>query len=317
MEPAHLFIGSQSDITCLFMNNSDLYSGDIDGNLIKWNFDSRRPELKCKAHDKSIINIEYLQTVNQIITRGRDGYLKFWIITENRFLELNRMESNQFSFCGISVYHSINLEFICNPLNDQENTIEIIEFPRNIITHHLEARPQTASGLSSYGMAMGICVLDASVLIVGYESGYIVVFRRFQPASSVKVADQIMCIAANIHNSIIVGTPEHELIVLTVASDATTVHLRESKRIRLTNPGVAAIACRRDGRIFASAGWDGLVRVFSARSHKQLAVLKWDIAPRIREQNSGQLCVAFTDDDYLVSGCDDKIICFWDVFRDK
>ena len=47
---------------------------------------------------------------------------------------------------------------------------------------------------------------------------------------------------------------------------------------------------RNDGKIFATAGWDGRVRVYSAKSMKALAVLKW--------HKQGCYCTAFANTDY-------------------
>lgn len=44
---------------------------------------------------------------------------------------------------------------------------------------------------------------------------------------------------------------------------------------------------RSDGKIFATAGWDSKVRVYSAKTMKELAVLKW--------HRDGCYCTAFAN----------------------
>ncbi|KAF2813097.1 WD40 repeat-like protein [Mytilinidion resinicola] len=44
---------------------------------------------------------------------------------------------------------------------------------------------------------------------------------------------------------------------------------------RTKHAGQQSLRVRSDGRIFATAGWDGRVRVYSAKSLKEVAVLKW------------------------------------------
>ena len=39
--------------------------------------------------------------------------------------------------------------------------------------------------------------------------------------------------------------------------------------------GQQSLAVRSDEKIFATAGWDGRVRVYSAKTMKELAVLRW------------------------------------------
>ena len=43
--------------------------------------------------------------------------------------------------------------------------------------------------------------------------------------------------------------------------------------IALPHAGVSSVTCRHDGRIFASACWDGSVRVFDSKRLRPLAVL--------------------------------------------
>lgn len=47
------------------------------------------------------------------------------------------------------------------------------------------------------------------------------------------------------------------------------------KVIRTKHSGQQSLSIRSDGKIFATAGWDSKVRVYSVGSMKELAVLKW------------------------------------------
>lgn len=51
-----------------------------------------------------------------------------------------------------------------------------------------------------------------------------------------------------------------------------------AQQLRLPAPGVADVAMRGDGKIFASAGWDGKVRVFGWKRKEALAILKVRVA---------------------------------------
>ncbi|ETI21389.1 hypothetical protein G647_07736 [Cladophialophora carrionii CBS 160.54] len=56
----------------------------------------------------------------------------------------------------------------------------------------------------------------------------------------------------------------------------TAVHeTRPDKAVNTKHAGQQGLSIRSDGRIFATAGWDGRVRVYSYRTMKELAVLKW------------------------------------------
>lgn len=54
---------------------------------------------------------------------------------------------------------------------------------------------------------------------------------------------------------------------ITVAPAARVVNTKHS--------GQQSISVRSDGKIFATAGWDSRIRVYSVKTMKELAVLKW------------------------------------------
>jgi WD40 repeat protein len=49
----------------------------------------------------------------------------------------------------------------------------------------------------------------------------------------------------------------------------------EAKIVQTKHAGQQSLAVRSDEKIFATAGWDGRIRVYAAKSMKELAVLKW------------------------------------------
>ncbi|KAJ4319550.1 Astra associated protein 1 Asa1 [Fusarium piperis] len=59
------------------------------------------------------------------------------------------------------------------------------------------------------------------------------------------------------------------------------------KTINTKHSGQQSLSIRSDGKIFATAGWDSKVRVYSAKTMKELAVLKW--------HQVGCYAVAFAD----------------------
>lgn len=60
-----------------------------------------------------------------------------------------------------------------------------------------------------------------------------------------------------------------------------------SKVVQTKHSGQQGLKIRSDGKIFATAGWDSRVRVYSVQSLKELAVLKW--------HKEGCYAVAFAD----------------------
>lgn len=49
----------------------------------------------------------------------------------------------------------------------------------------------------------------------------------------------------------------------------------ETKVLQTKHAGQQSLSVRGDGKVFATAGWDGRVRVYAAKGLRELAVLKW------------------------------------------
>lgn len=59
------------------------------------------------------------------------------------------------------------------------------------------------------------------------------------------------------------------------------------KVVKTKHSGQQGLRVRNDGKVFATAGWDGRVRVYGVKGMKELAVLKW--------HKEGCYAVAFAD----------------------
>lgn len=83
---------------------------------------------------------------------------------------------------------------------------------------------------------------------------------------------------------------------------------------RITNPGVACVQIRADGKILATAGWDNNVRVFVWKKLKPLAVLQ--------HHTDMVNTVAFSDHQdppqrLLAAGSKDQRIAVWSIYSES
>lgn len=60
-----------------------------------------------------------------------------------------------------------------------------------------------------------------------------------------------------------------------LTSSSNQVQSEPLKIVNTKHAGQQGLRIRSDGRVFATAGWDNKVRVYSAKTLKELAVLKW------------------------------------------
>ena len=141
--------------------------------------------------------------------------------------------------------------------------------------------PEVVNGKS--GMVMVLRMFHSSTqdlhVIAGYESGRTYVYKQ----------------AKQQWNPIYTACPHTQPILAldispgrdffcTSSADAIIAKHRivagaevenDPKVVRTRHAGQQGLRLRSDGRIFATAGWDGRIRVYSAKSMKELAVLKW------------------------------------------
>lgn len=130
------------------------------------------------------------------------------------------------------------------------------------------------------GMVMAIALHykdDQLSIVAGYESGHVAVWQKnhndfwqtiyvnkahSQPILSLGICAQPMCFFSSSADAVIARHPS--------PSAAT-----ETKFVQTKHAGQQALTVRSDQKIFATAGWDGRARVYSTKTMKELAVLKW------------------------------------------
>ena len=128
------------------------------------------------------------------------------------------------------------------------------------------------------------------VLISGYEDGHVVLHRRLspvageewqwrkvylyrahsQPVLSLDAASvvDLQCFVSSSADAMLVKHPFASLSARLASSSPL-------KSINTKHAGQQNLTMRDDGKIFATAGWDSRIRVYSSKSMDELAVLKW------------------------------------------
>ncbi|MCJ1318871.1 ASTRA complex subunit [Xylographa vitiligo] len=122
-------------------------------------------------------------------------------------------------------------------------------------------------------------------LLAGYESGHTIVYRHHPPENKWQ-----KLYSAQPHSQPILSlapSPSFDYY-LTSSADAiiakhpllsadTTVdpHTQPLKLANTKHAGQQGLSMRSDGKIYATAGWDARVHVYSAKTMKELAVLRW------------------------------------------
>lgn len=134
------------------------------------------------------------------------------------------------------------------------------------------------------GMVMAIGLLfqpngqrQGLTVLAGYESGQACIWRQkndtrqwglsylqkshAQPILSLGISHSQSCFFTSSADAVIARHP------------ISTSH--STKTVQTKHAGQQGLCVRSDERIFATAGWDGRMRVYSVKTMKELAVLKW------------------------------------------
>ena len=142
------------------------------------------------------------------------------------------------------------------------------------------------------GMVMSIALIyskqtNSLKLISGYEDGQVMVYSHRQPLNPSTSKWEIL-MSSKVHSQPVLSldlSPDHSHFI-TSSADALiakfevpdTHPVPNAAAIRTINTkhaGQQDLNIRSDGKIFATAGWDARVRVYSTKTLKELAVLKW------------------------------------------
>lgn len=310
-QPVYVLRGhsAQIHVVVFTRDNERLITADADGWVVVWNVGTRRPVAVWKAHDGTLMNV--VGWDGKIITHGRDNKILVWKLgtpedesgmdialpvdpgaghRRSPWL-LSALDVNALNFCGFAMCEeqadgntppegwARNL-MVAVPSALNSDSVDIMRLPTKERVH---AGIRTAEVKT--GMAMGLELFyctDVLTVVAAYESGHSAVYKfnsgswstiylnksHSQPVLSLRVSP----------------FPDAAPYFLTSSADATIVKhplnplTPDSEPIKTVNTkhsGQQSICIRSDGKLFATAGWDSKIRVYSTKTMKELAVLKW------------------------------------------
>jgi len=197
-------------------------------------------------------------------------------------------------------------------------------------------------------MALAVTYLTNDLVVVAaYENGYTCVWRR-----GTSTSDWTSAYASKAHNQPVLSldiAKAHGLYFTSAADALIASHpliaegaaTEPIKQAQTKHSGQQALTVRSDGKILATAGWDGRVRVYSAKTLRELAVLKWhkegcyalafaDLNPAVVENETNASHVSDTrlfnptvnekrsvqaqTTHWLAAGAKDGKVSLWDIY---
>lgn len=220
---------------------------------------------------------------------------------------LHSMAVNALNFCAFAVC-SISAELLlASPNGLDSSTIDVFHLPSEQRVSQVRSSTNQ-DGRSTTGMVM--CVelrsesTDKLTLLAGYEDGSVQVFQRENPGSTdprdwtwqmtgrARVHSQPVLAVTSTPDAQFFFTSSADAVITKFAIPASSpsfqvdrskpgaartgdIAMTPSRTVNTKHAGQQDLKVRADGKIIAMAGWDGMIRVFSVKSLKELAVLAW------------------------------------------
>jgi WD40 repeat protein len=133
------------------------------------------------------------------------------------------------------------------------------------------------------------------IVIAGYENGFAAISELLDGSWKILYSAQshsqpVLSLDVDPSNEFCISSSADATIAkhpvpLILKDTVMAVWNKPLKTVQTKHSGQQDLKIRNDGKIFATAGWDSKVRVYSVKSLKELAVLKW--------HNEGCFAVAF------------------------
>lgn len=300
-------------------SNSTVASGDEGGWVIWWSLRTRRPLVIFRPHTKAVVSLQWASST-KLLTHGRDFKLKMFELDANMDLGMynvkppsqlnsgaeyrvpwvtNILDVNSLNFCNASV---LGNRLATSSTMDSDK-FDVYELDGTVLKRPFKAVGYSKSsdltdGIKT-GIVMALLLLDKDRIIAGYESGHVMIFDLSLPGTLPKAiyvnkchGQPVLSVALDPKTNSFLSCSADSLIVKHSVTRLTQISVLNTK-----HSGLNKICVRCDGMIFATAGWDGKVRVFDYKNMLPLAVLK---------SSEGVTCVDFGDISDKGSFCDSK-----------
>lgn len=276
-----------------------MLTGDAEGIIILWDLAIKRPAAVWRAHTGGVLGIG-LWNDSTIITHGRDGKLNAWQLrlededsmskglpveesTKGDWKQpwsLHSLQVHTLNFCAFAMCHAPDTKSILvgTPAAN-EGLVVIHELPSEKVRHLV---PPAEAGKTGMVMVLRMLFMSGALHVVtGYESGLTSV-QRLKPGTE-HSWETISSCQPHTQPILSLDLSLDSGVYYTSAADAniataclTRTNSKDPIKLNATkHAGQQGLSVRSDGKILATAGWDGRMRIYSAKTLKEVAVLKW------------------------------------------
>lgn len=252
-----------------------------------------------------------------LLTQDKYSNVKLWRITNTGYVLDQQLSTNNSSYCRFDVCEDRQLVVVPK----DQSSVEVVD--TETLKSQVVLSPLEEQGLPC-GTVMAVKIIEISegaVFILGaYESGLVCLWQL----SSGKLLHSLKLVSGEdspltidydvVANRGLIGTTSDQIVVFAI--DRCSWQLMNKKTdIAIKNRGVNRIRIRpHDQKVFASAGWDGRVRVFSWKSLRPLAVLT-EHKRNVLDLAYSPGSVAMWKAPIMATAGEDGSIAIWDLYN--
>ncbi|KAL8831094.1 MAG: hypothetical protein Q9170_005444 [Blastenia crenularia] len=313
LQPSFVLRGHSAQVHAVHFvqGNTRLLTGDADGWVVSWSLAFKRPVANISyslqllfiwtsshGRDSKLavwqLRPEDEEVVGQTlpIDKPSTNGPQPWLL---HMLTVNTLNFCSFTMCldGLPQPYppqsAINAKkhpppiLIAVPNTIDSGGIDVYQLPSESRAAVIHADRNTTTGMV---MALAIQAESTRLQVVaGYESGHTMVFVQSdpgaqfqrlysaqphsQPILSVRILPTRDCYVTSAADAIIAKHP------LPAVQGVWKTELKPFKVVQTKHSGQQGLQVRSDGKVFATAGWDARIRVYSSKTIKEVAVLKW------------------------------------------
>ncbi|XP_044514842.1 guanine nucleotide-binding protein subunit beta-like protein 1 [Gracilinanus agilis] len=292
-----------------------LFSGSLSGLVHVWNLHSRRVDTTLDGHGgQSVYWVKTLGDQRLLLSQGRDLKLCFWDLAEGRNAPVDSLALDSVGFCKGSVLTEGAQEcwLLAVPGRGMDE-VRVLDMPSKTSVCTLKPEAGAKAGMPMCLELWQPATSSHPLLLAGYEDGSVILWN----VSERRMLSRLSChkepvMSLDFDSRKAKGVSGSSEKVLCVWGLDEQQNLKVCRTQELTNPGIADVAIRPDGKILATAGWDHRIRLFGWKQLKPLAVLDY--------HSAAVHCVAFSDpgqprEQLLAGGSKDQRISVWSVYN--
>lgn len=270
---------------------------------------TNRLQQKIQIGQAPILHIHH--TDEHLIAQEKGGKIKIFKLTNSGYSDEAVIEVEYFGFCRFDA--NTKLENLYVPALN--STIFIYDFSGNLIGNLV---PDSTAKLGDPMCLKYLDFYNRQCLLAGYESGWIYLWDldTSQCISKLQISNQCP-ISIDYHleqQRGICGNTSDVIQIFSIGKkDLSLTHKLD---ITIKNPGINKVQSRSDGKVFATGGWDGHIRIFSWFSMRPLVVLTEHKAA-VQDVVYSTQKVSFWNANIMAAGGLDGSITLWNLYNNK